>query len=200
MVRIRKDERRVRLLFIVFALIIGILIANLVFLNYLQLERSTNPTLQAAAIKPTVTPIITQAILPSPTAAQTAALPQVTAPPTKDYFIPLGSGTSQASDWQDIPGAQATVDLSQYRTIKQIVFEASVVVPNAEQIVYLRLYNVTDKHPVWYSDLTLSNASTYSVSQPMTIDPGVKTYQVQIKTQLNAPATLTQARIHVQLQ
>lgn len=37
----------------------------------------------------------------------------------------------------------------------------------------------------------------FLVSQPITLDPGVKTYQVQMKTTLKSQAVLDQARLHI---
>jgi hypothetical protein len=42
--------------------------------------------------------------------------------------------------------------------------------------------------------------SAYLISNPIAYDKGSKIYQVQMKTQLQYPANLTQARIHITLQ
>ncbi len=113
---------------------------------------------------------------------------QQTTNQAKQFFITFGSGTGSSEDWQDVSGLQVTIDSSQYGKIKAAYFETSVYVPGANQDVYVRLYNVTDKHPVWYSDLTFNNAGTAQTqtSQPIILADGNKAYTVQMKAQLRA--------------
>ncbi len=122
-------------------------------------------------------------------------------PAAKEYFIPFGSGQSSSSDWTDVPGVEAYVDSRNYLKIKTITFEATVHIPNATQSVQIRLFDTTDEHPVWYSDLNFPGTGTQILtSQPITLDSGNKLYTVQMKTQLQAPAILDQARLHITLQ
>lgn len=116
----------------------------------------------------------------------------------KEYFIPLGSGINSSDDWFNVPGAQASIDPSQYNKIKNVTFEATVQIPTGNQKIWARLFNSTDKHPVWYSEvLTESVGPILLNSQPITLDEGNKTYQVQMKNQLKFPANLLQSRIHI---
>ncbi len=158
-----------------------------------------NPT--GTSPSPTFTPVPTMTTTPSPT----PAFPTPTVTPivnVKDYFIPLGTGENQSSDWENVPGDQVTIDFGQYPHIKKILFEASVTIPSASEWVSVRLFNETDMHPVWNSTVT-SNGNTSSAfltSPPMTYDTGMKTYQVQMETQLQSPVNLVQSRIHIFLQ
>lgn len=117
----------------------------------------------------------------------------------REFFIPIGSGTNSSSDWEDVAGLQVVVDTAQYGKIKNAYFEVSVNVPNGNEIVYVRLYNVTDKHPVWFSELTFVNANTAQqlTSDNITLDSGNKAYKVQMKTQLKIPASLNSSRIRI---
>ncbi len=117
----------------------------------------------------------------------------------KEFFVPLGSGSSSSDDWADVPGVKATVDSTKYGSIQKVLFEGSVHVPNANEIVEVRLYNESDKHTMWGSELFFPSATTqnFLVSKPIALDKGVKTYKVQMKTQLKFPASLDQARIHI---
>ncbi len=72
----------------------------------------------------------------------------------KEYYVPLGSGTNASDDWVDVAGASAYVDTASYGRMKQATFEATVTVPAGSQRVWVRLYNATDKHPVWFSEVT----------------------------------------------
>lgn len=116
----------------------------------------------------------------------------------KEYFVPLGSGSYTGADWGDVAGVQAVIDSNRYGSIKSVVFEPSIHIPTGNETAYIRLFNATDKHPVWFSEVSLSGGTPQLLfSQPISFDSGVKTYQVQMKTSLNYPAVLDQARIHI---
>ncbi|MDP3726850.1 MAG: hypothetical protein Q8Q96_00870 [bacterium] len=117
---------------------------------------------------------------------------------TKEFFVPLGSGTNIVDEWTDVAGAQAYIDRSQYGSIKSVVFEASVYIPTGNQIVWVRLFNVTDKHPVWLSEMSHEGgAPKLLVSKPITLDSGNKLYQVQMKNQLKDKVNLVQSRVRI---
>lgn len=116
----------------------------------------------------------------------------------KEYFIPLGSGSSSSTEWTDVAGAASTINTASYGRIKQVLFEATTSIPSGGQRIWVRLFNVTDKHPVWFSEMTTDvSIATLLVSSPITLDRGNKTYQVQIKTQLGNTTNLAQARIKI---
>jgi hypothetical protein len=204
-IRLRKDEKQTSSRFLITGAITLLLAVNLIYLNFVFFKnnkilvndtKNNNPN---STISTVVSPAVFQ-ISPSVTPA-----PQVnnvnidnTKVAIKDYYIPLGSGSSQAGDWEDVSGALATIDFGQYQSIKEIKMEASVVVPTGNEMVWVRLFNKTDQHPVWYSEVAvISNANSYLVSSPVAYDFGKKIYQVQMKTQLKVPANLIYARIHV---
>jgi len=199
--RIKNDERSTTVGFIVVAAILALILINIVYLNFISVQKqnsqSKNQTVVSVSPTPSDIPTASPTTLPTQTVNNVAPInPKTTA--VRDNFIPLGSGTGQGSEWKDIPGAQAKVDLSQYSPIKEVRFEASTNVPTGNESVSVRLYNVTDKHPVWYSEVTAqSNSTANLISSPLAYDFGEKLYQVQMKTELQFPANLTQARIHV---
>lgn len=117
---------------------------------------------------------------------------------SKESIITFGSGSSTADDWTDVTGLQAYVDTAQYSRIKNVVFEASVFIPTGNEVAYVRLFNNTDKHPVWFSDVSLEGGQPQLlISQPITLDPGNKLYQVQMKTSLKYQANLVQSRLRI---
>lgn len=135
-------------------------------------------------------------------AYQLASFPQSnqadSSPNVKEFFVSFGSGSNSTDDWADMPGLQAYIDSSQYGKIKNTIFEASINIPTGNETAYVRLFNVTDKHPVWFSELFLEGgAGQLLVSNPINLDLGKKLYQVQMKTSLKYPADLSQARIHI---
>lgn len=195
--RIETDEKKIRKVFwiIFFLVILAVLNFAIIYLFIFKpvatksegIKVSTTPT-----VSPTDTPIVT------PTTSLNIA-PTIIQSNIKEYFIPLGAGSGLTDDWTNVDGLIANVDLGTFQNIKEINFEVSVNVPTANQTVWVRLYNKTDKHPVWNSEISFSDAGGYVVSQPLIYDKGEKTYQVQIKTQLKFTANIIQSRLHIKL-
>lgn len=144
------------------------------------------------------------------TASVNLALPKTTVVPTpsptttsvasfvREFYVPLGSGSNATDDWADVPGAQAYIDTTQYGSIKNVVFEASVSIPTGNQKAYVRLFNATDKHPVWFSDVSMEGGTgQLLISNSIALDSGNKLYKVQMKTSLKYTANLTQARVRI---
>ena len=188
-----------------------LLLGNIIFLNIYLFDhgllqntsntRHVQSPVVSSSPSPTVQPTLATTLSPtSPSKTQPPAQTFVQKT-VKDYYISLGSGTSEASSWTDVPGVQAVIDFGQYPRVKEIHFEVSIYVPTANEWVSVRLYNETDKHPVWNSQVT-TNADTtaYLTSPAISYDTGAKLYQVQMETQLQTTATLVQSRIHVMLQ
>ncbi len=140
-------------------------------------------------------------VLATPTLAPTSVPPtQVPASSfsVKEFFVPFGTGSNASEDWQDIPGLRATLDPENYGSIKTVTFEATVRIPTGNEVAYVRLYNATDNHPVWLSDVSLAGGTPQLlVSKPITLDSGSKIYQVQMKTSLKFQAFLDQSRLHI---
>lgn len=161
------------------------------------------------AINQAVAPLkYTPTVTPRPKLQQTVQktatpVPQPTATSQKvntvqEFFVPLGSGSTTTADWIDVPGVKAEVDSSKYPNIQKVLFEASVHVPNHNQIVWVRLYNETDKYIVGNSEFLYSSGTSenFRISE-IQLGSGKKTYKVQMKTQLQYTAILDQARIHI---
>lgn len=150
-----------------------------------EISQATSSVKLTAKTTPTPTKIF-----PTPTPASSSLV--------KEFFVPFGSGSNSSDDWQDVGGLKATLDPANYGSIKTVAFEASVRIPTGNETAYVRLYNVTDKHPVWFSDVSLDGGiGQLLVSKPITLDSGNKTYQVQMKTSLKFQALLDQARLHI---
>ena len=140
--------------------------------------------------------LLTPSVTPIPTKTVTQSNP---ANVSREFYVPFGSGSGSSSDWQDVGGLQAYVDSSNYPNIKSVVFEASLHVPTGNETASVRLYNATDGHPVWNSQIDFSGntSSLLLTSQAVSLDSGNKLYKVQIKTQLQFQAVLDQSRLHI---
>ena len=203
---------------------------NLIYIDILLIQglnkqtivqRFENITSQTPAVQNLPTPnpnlcpqsCVTQindALASNKTAVLTPA-PQKTAAPVqinntsqqiKEYYVPFGSGSGNYSDWQNVPGLQASVDSSAYGNIKSVVLEASLHIPTGNETASVRLYDVTQNHPVWNSQIDF-NGNTNSValvSPNISLDGGNNVYAVQVKTQLQYNAVLDQSRLHITTQ
>lgn len=141
----------------------------------------------AAKLTPTTIPSATLTPTPVPSSGS-----------IKEIYVPLGSGTSTATDWTDVSGLQANIDTTLYPSIKTVTFEVGGHTPTGNQNVYVRLYNGTDGHPVISSDLTWNGgASQFLVSPAVTLDGGQKLYKVQMKTQLGYLTYIDSAKVHI---
>lgn len=200
--RLSQEEKKTKRIFLITAVVFLFLLGNLFYLNYKIIKAKPNITetnsTSNIGISPTPTPSPESS--PSPTLTNSTQT-VINESGLKEYFISLGSGISSAIDWEDVGGLQTSLDLSTYGNIKEVRFEASVQVPTANQAVSVRLFNKTDKHPVWNSEVAMnSGAADYLVSSPIIFDNGKKTYQVQMKTQLGTAANLGQSRLHIVLE
>jgi hypothetical protein len=182
-------------------------VVNLIILDVTILGKIPQPPLAATTQHKTsdlTSPLSlspTPLLSPTNQTTPTPSIKYIQTPVTasvKEYFIPFGSGQNSSDDWQNVTGLQTYIDSSKYPNIKSVVFEASVHIPTGNESANVRLFNATDKHPVWFSDVSLAGGDAqFLISQPISLDPGNKLYQVQMKTQLQYPAMLDQARIHI---
>lgn len=115
----------------------------------------------------------------------------------KEYYILLGSGTAKNSTWQDIAGAEALIDTSKYPSIKSVTFEAFLNIPTANGEVRAKLYNVTDKHDVWFSEVSSEGPTVTKKEATITLDQGAKTYRVMGLSTLKYDANIQNARIRI---
>lgn len=198
----------------ILALVALAILLDLGFLNWMAFKEKKSPeTKEETKVEPFFTPspvnlstcpasclsLINEATaslkLPTP-------LPSIKMAPVgssvKEFFVSFGSGSTRAGDWEDVGGLAAYIDSSKYGKIKSVVFEAAIQIPNGNQGASVRLYNATDKHPVWFSDVYHEGGTPKLVtSQPITLNNGEKLYQVQMKTTLKDLAILNQARIRI---
>ena len=200
---IRADEQRLKL---TITLLIGFVMIFTGASFYLAhvIRTLERPETKSQIVNPiqsptSVTPIATQPTT-SISVQSTPSSPKVIKNPnTTNAYINIGFGTNQSSDWTDVFGATTTADIGEYKNIKEVRFEAFVNVPITNGTVSVRLYNKTDKHPVWNSEVTHEGTvDTYHFISPIiSYDTGPKLYQVQMKSQLGIVANLVQSRIAI---
>ena len=188
---------------------VNILLLNIWVLNLAKNAQQTSHITAQSQVIPTPTihsPLadVSPVLVPSPTTTfiqQSVVQVAQSTSGVKEFFAPFGGGQSIASTWANVPGLQAYIDSSAYPNMKSVVFEASVYIPTGNQTASVQLFNVTQQHPVWFSEVDMSGgAPQFLVSRPIQLDSGNNLYQVQMQTQLQFPAQLTQSRLHITLQ
>lgn len=166
-------------------------------------EKRTVETLQNPPAAPQASP--KESVEPSPIVKtetvvekQTQTIVQTA---QKEIFIPIGSGSTFKSDYEDLAGLEVTIDSGKYGAIESVVFEASLWVQDGNGKMFTQLYNTTDKHPVWFSEISTSSSKAILAASPkITLDNGARTYRVQAKTNLTAySARVENARIKIVL-
>ena len=116
----------------------------------------------------------------------------------QEYYVSLGSGTNTTATWTNVPGVQGYIDTTKYGSIQTVTFEASLFVPTGNQIAYVQLYDATNKHPVWFSTMSMSGGDPQLlISNPITLSSGNNLYQVQMMSQLGFLTNLVSARVHI---
>lgn len=123
--------------------------------------------------------------------------PSQTGGGVKEYYISLGSGTAQTSVWQDIAGVEAFIDTANYPAIKTVTFEVFFKIPTANGKVYAKLYNVTDKHDVWFSEVNSEGPVLTKKEAAITLDTGAKLYRVMGLSTLKYEANIENARLRI---
>lgn len=115
----------------------------------------------------------------------------------KEYYIPLGSGFTKNSIWQDIDGVEAIIDTANYPKIKSVTFEVFLKIATANGITKAKLYNVTDKHDVWFSEVSSEGPLLTKKEASIALDSGAKTYRVMGLSTLRYDANIENARIRI---
>lgn len=116
----------------------------------------------------------------------------------KEYYIPLGSGSSKDSNWIDLPGIEAYLTPKNYGIIKEMYFEAGLNNPTGNGRVYARLRNVTDNTPLIESEVSREGIGGGSVvSGRIPLPNTTKLYRVQLKSSLGALVSLDSGRIKI---
>jgi len=199
----------------VFLFFFFLLWLNVLFLNYKLLtgEKKEETASTTAETSPVVSPLPfsseeNQEVCPeaclkviADTTGQITSSPSATTFPSstvKEVYIPLGTGSTKSQDWEAINGAEAVIDLANYPQIKSIIFEASMRIPTANGRVYAKLYNVTEQHDVWYSEVSSEGpVSKREESKEISLASDRKLYRVMMKSTMGYEALLDSARIKI---
>lgn len=118
---------------------------------------------------------------------------------TRVSYIPLATAaTINSSDWTDIIPSDFYLDLADYSGVKSVRLEVYLKSQYQSGKVYLRLYDVTNKRAVDYSDLS-SSSETFELrrSSDLTIWRGNNLYRLQGKTSSGIEGYLKEAKLKI---
>ena len=116
----------------------------------------------------------------------------------REYYIPLGSGSTTKSSFEDLATTEAIIDPANYGTIKEAYFTASFRNPTKNGQVEAQLYNVTDKNIVWGSHVVMNGAEAQTItSTNFSLPSGAKLYRIQLKSTLQFQVFLDNAKIRI---
>ena len=154
-----------------------------------QIQITPSPTTRQQS-QPTTIPIT-----PTPTTYNSQPI-SISSP--KEYFIPIGSGSTQKNTFDDLKTTDTFIDTTTYGTIKEAFFIAGLKNPTQNGFVEAQLYNVTDKHAVWGSNIKMEGPSSETItSGKISLDGGGKLYRIQLKSSLSASASIENAKIRI---
>lgn len=116
----------------------------------------------------------------------------------KESYIPLGSGTTSKSDWDNIIATETIINPTNYGNIREAYFVAALRNPTQNGQTEAQLFNVTDNHLVWGSHVTMNGPLSQTInSDKITLDTGNKLYRVQLRSTMSYPAYLDNAKIRI---
>ncbi|MBI3576782.1 hypothetical protein HY086_01950 [Candidatus Gottesmanbacteria bacterium] len=186
-----------------------LLTVNAVILDLVIFSRLPTQRESVSVIQPSVSaecPVACLSLVNEKLSAQkiqettTAAVvsPQLTSSSSaKEYYVPLGSGTTRQTDYQELTSVEAYVDPANYSPIKQAYFQVHLRNTTGNGAVFAKLYNVTDKHDVWLSEVSFEGGGTDLREAKITLDRGNKLYRVMIKATLQYDVYVDNARIRI---
>lgn len=137
-----------------------------------------------------ITPVTQQTV--APTSAPAEQVPKV-------VYLPLGgSSSSSATDWTDIGGSDFYFDKGDYPDLSSVRWETSLGSFLGGNLVYVRLYDVTNKRAVDASELSASSSTSKLLqSSGLTIWQGNNLYRIQAKSSSGTPAYIDSPRLKI---
>src|SRR3989344_2681064 len=116
--------------------------------------------------------------------------------PVKEYYVPLGTGSTNSTTWVDLPGVEAYIAPSNYGTIVEMYLEVAVRVPTGSGQVFARLKNVTDNNSLFESEVSYEGTAGKLISSgKIPVPTQTRLYRMQLRSSLGAEVVLDNARI-----
>jgi len=143
----------------------------------------------------------TSSSLPTPTGSSSAVqVVTATQPPSlRITYVPLTGGSTQNTDWTNIPSSGFMLNFSDYGPNAYAVWDASLRVDNANGTTYARLFDTTHGIAVNGSQISVSATSTSTdvVSSSLQFWAGNNSYIIQVKSLSGSNAFVDSGRIKI---
>lgn len=112
---------------------------------------------------------------------------------TKEYFVSLTGGSVESYDWVALSGSEFVLDTGLYGANVEVSWQGWMDGGSG----MARVYDLTNKRVVDFSEVTLKNPSKSSFySKPMMIWRGQNQYRIEVKS-LSGPVTISSARLKI---
>ncbi len=178
---------------------------NVLILNLVVFSRhAEQAAVTVESVTPTVTPSasLTPTASPSPTAiplpVTKLSITPTGIPGVKEIYIPLGTGRTTNNEWEELPATEVAVNTANYPIISKVYFEVFMHITTGNGTMQAKLYNSTDRHDVWFSEVSMTGDRVTRLEVPISLDAGNKRYKVMVKSSLKAEAVVDNARIKIQ--
>ena len=116
----------------------------------------------------------------------------------KEYIIPLGSGSTSKSDWENLISTETVINPAVYGSILEAYLIISLKNPTKNGQVEARLYNVTDNNVVYGSHVVMNGQTEQTITtQKFALPSASKLYRMQLKSTLGYDASLENSRLKI---
>lgn len=189
--------------FVLLLAVVNVVFLDLVVFSVLAKKNDTTAGVHLTEVLPASCPssceaIIEQKLVLLPTPSASIVPPRLsTVPSTREFYIPLGSGKTTSREYEGLPGVEVAINTTNYPQMKSVLFEATMHLFPGNGAMLVKLYNVTDGHDVWFSEMSLEGGTKVKKEAPVTLDPGNKLYRVMVKSTLGYEAIIDNARIRI---
>lgn len=140
---------------------------------------------------------VAAASIASPSATVTVTSVDVPVSLPKEYYVPLGLGFTRSDEYDDLFGADVFIDTVKYPRIQKVTFEVYLRNPTGNGITYAKLFNVTDKHDVWFSEVSMVGGGSGRREATIQLEPGNKEYRVKLRSSMKYDVYVDNARIKI---
>lgn len=135
-------------------------------------------------------------VLPS-LAGQSSVSPVASNKPSVGFIPLITQGGVSSATWTEVVPSDFYFNLADYPGVKEVRFEAYLFSSNND-LVYARLYDVTNKRGVDFSDLSTSNSQyTLVASSPITLWRGNNKYVLQLRSVNGTQVLIKEAKLKI---
>lgn len=119
-------------------------------------------------------------------------------PLLKEYFIPLGNGSTSKNDWENLVSTETVINPAVYGSIQETYLIVSLKNTTQNGQVEARLYNATDNYPIYGSHVIMTDKSEQTItSQKFALPVNSKLFRIQLKSSLGFSVSLENARLKI---